>query len=153
MLCAIVISAYLSAALLPCKPPDWLRSTVAATHAAAEPGSGTDDHSHHVSETDSGPSAHAAHAHGHHGRIEAASAGPSNGASGDAVPITKTELRAKCPCGCDETGSEVGGETRLGRVLPGLHVPRLIARAADRAAEPTDPFFDEYHGELDPVPI
>lgn len=125
-LSVVVLSTYLTAALLPCQPPSGWQPTAATSHAVASDASD---------------------------EPEAVSADPSNTSSGEVVPIAKAEFKAKCPCGCDESTVEVGGAARLGRVVPGVHLPRMVELSASAIAGPVDAFFDEFHEELDPAPI
>lgn len=88
------------------------------------------------------------HAHGmQHAHSEAREPAPG---STDAAAL---ELRPKCVCGCSETRSTVGGSTsRLGSVIPAVHVARLIEAPStvvtDRAAD----LVLEIYTDRDPIP-
>jgi hypothetical protein len=166
LLSVVAILSYLAAAFLPCEPPPWFVARGSDAHASEVSTAGTEfphPGAHHASGETSHPGSHrdsvrpdsnAGHDHAHHGGVEPAVGEPSRASDRAGVLLASAELKAKCLCGCSETRSEVGGGTaRLGSVVPGCFVPRLIEPEATRAGESVALAVVGFHGDLDPIPI
>ena len=153
---ALAMTVYLAAAFLPCEPPDGAVWQAGGGHAAQDARESHDERPHQAAVSSHAQMSHAAHAgqtghagHAAHGRGDA-----DSGFEASARKTARLALSAICPCGCSETRSGVGGGTaRLGSVVPGLAVARLLEaprhELVARVPEPADEVFFA----IDPIPI
>jgi hypothetical protein len=67
---------------------------------------------------------------------------------------TTAEFKPTCLCGCNDTRSRVGGSAaRLGSVVPGRVMARLLEAEAVVPAVRVLPRILDVHFEIDPIPI
>ncbi len=72
------------------------------------------------------------------------------------APATAARLEFKptCLCGCSDTRSQIGGgAARLGSVLPGTALARLLEAEPVILVEQGSPTESRFHLEIDPIPI
>lgn len=167
----LALATYLAAAFLPCEPPAWFTAGGSGHHAAAaeptvpdeDPHAGHGDHHSTDGVVDGavdgavdGMAGHGSHSdHDVHRHDDSHRGGqPSVVPARGSTRMATAEIKPKCLCGCSETRSQVGGGTaRLGSVVPGLYVVRLIEPGATRALAPITASFVDVHADLDPIPI
>jgi hypothetical protein len=66
----------------------------------------------------------------------------------------KLEFKPTCLCGCRDTRSQIGGgAARLGSVLPGTALARLLEAEPVLLVEQGSPTAIGFHLEIDPIPI
>jgi hypothetical protein len=142
----LAIFAYLMATFIPCEPlPSFSLETqpvLSARRMLPELDSSSAPMAARHSQGASHPSSHEARHASNFEEIR------------EAEMATTTEFKPTCQCGCNDTRSRVGGSAaRLGSVVPGREMARLLeAEVAVPAARVLPRIFD-FDFEIDPIPI
>jgi hypothetical protein len=154
----LAISAYLVAIFVPCTSQSSTSLTPASltsTTLAHAFGSGAHALPSESESTASRVASHHSHSQGalHEPTHHAGHASEHEGVAA-LERVASQELKPTCLCGCSDRRSQVGGSTaRLGSVVPGTVVARLIETQVTPAGEHVLPMNFDSQFEIDPIPI